>query len=98
MSERDEPMTLDNAHDVLRSWAWLYEGLQRPDGTTDEQAAAGAAKGRNRQCSIGWHEECSDRSGANWREECACPCHQAEWEKVGIFMRWMDECLEARRG
>ena len=28
---------------------------------------------RNRQCSIGWHEECSDRdhSGA-----CGCPCHE----------------------
>lgn len=89
-----EPLTLDNAYDVLRSWAWLYEGLQRPDGTTDEQVAAGAEKGRNRQCSIGWHEECSDRSGINHRGECTCVCHQAEWERVGNFMRWLDECLQ----
>lgn len=26
---------------------------------------------RNRQCSIGWHEECSDPDGAS----CGCPCH-----------------------
>lgn len=26
---------------------------------------------RNRQCSIGWHEECSDPAG----ERCKCPCH-----------------------
>jgi len=29
---------------------------------------------RNRQCSIGWHGECSDRSG----ETCQCPCHRDE--------------------
>lgn len=27
---------------------------------------------RNRQCSIGYHEECSDPDG----ESCGCPCHQ----------------------
>ncbi|UOK18403.1 hypothetical protein SEA_BRUHMOMENT_87 [Arthrobacter phage BruhMoment] len=27
--------------------------------------------GTNRQCSIGWHGECSDRSG----ETCRCLCH-----------------------
>jgi hypothetical protein len=26
---------------------------------------------RNRQCSIGWHRECSDPAG----EHCKCPCH-----------------------
>jgi len=26
---------------------------------------------RFRQCSIGWHDECSDPAG----EECQCPCH-----------------------
>lgn len=26
---------------------------------------------RFRQCSIGWHEECSDQYG----DECECPCH-----------------------
>ena len=28
---------------------------------------------RKRQCSIGWHNECSDPDG----EECECPCHKA---------------------
>ena len=27
---------------------------------------------RNRQCSIGYHGECTDPSG----KECGCPCHQ----------------------
>jgi hypothetical protein len=27
---------------------------------------------RFRQCSIGYHDECSDPQGA----ECQCPCHQ----------------------
>lgn len=27
---------------------------------------------RNRQCSIGWHEECSDRANDG---TCGCPCH-----------------------
>jgi hypothetical protein len=26
---------------------------------------------RWRQCSLGWHEECSDPSG----DDCQCPCH-----------------------
>jgi hypothetical protein len=29
---------------------------------------------RNRQCSIGWHEECSDPAG----EWCKCPCHSRD--------------------
>lgn len=28
---------------------------------------------RNRQCSIGYHEECSDRHNNG---ECGCPCHE----------------------
>lgn len=95
----EEPFTLDNALDVLRSWSWLYDELRRSDPideeATDRHAAEGAAKGRLRQCSIGWHEECSDRSGINWQGECQCPCHQASTERLGMFMRWMDECLSA---
>lgn len=30
---------------------------------------------RNRQCSIGWHEECSERHTAGARR-CQCPCHE----------------------
>lgn len=29
---------------------------------------------RNRQCSIGYHDECSDPLG----ERCECPCHTEE--------------------
>ena len=29
---------------------------------------------RNRQCSIGWHDECSDRDNPADRT-CECPCH-----------------------
>ena len=97
----DEPQTIDNALDVLRSWSWLYDGLRRSEPTddaTDRHATEGAAKGRNRQCSIGWHEECSDGSGINHNGDCACPCHQASWEKVARLMQWMDECLAALNG
>lgn len=34
---------------------------------------------RNRQCSIGWHEKCSDPDG----EQCQCPCH---WERTAAHM------------
>ena len=30
---------------------------------------------RNRQCSIGHHDECSDPAG----ESCKCPCHTTPW-------------------
>lgn len=38
---------------------------------TDDKIAAGQVLGFNRQCSIGYHEECSDPDG----ETCRCPCH-----------------------
>lgn len=41
---------------------------------TDEAALAGAEKGIFRQCSIGWHDECSDPHG----DECNCDCHGHE--------------------
>lgn len=92
----EEPFTIENALDVLRSWTWLYVELERTGADSDQDIREGAAKGRNRQCSIGWHSECSDRSGINWNEgDCACPCHQAEWERVATLLRWMDGCLAA---
>lgn len=50
----------------------------RPDETadawTDRLAREGAALGVRRQCSIGWHGECSARhDGAD--AECRCDCH-----------------------
>ena len=94
----EEPLTTANALDILRSWSWLYEGLRRSpveegEEPTDRWVREGAALGRNRQCSIGYHEECSDRSGINHNGDCDCPCHQAEWSRIATFMQWMDECL-----
>jgi hypothetical protein len=38
---------------------------------TDRVLSHAREYGTNRQCSIGWHGECSDRSG----ETCNCMCH-----------------------
>jgi hypothetical protein len=38
---------------------------------TDWLSSKGRENGVNRQCSIGWHEECSDPDG----ERCRCLCH-----------------------
>lgn len=38
---------------------------------TDRVLSHAKEYGTNRQCSIGWHGECSDRSG----ESCQCLCH-----------------------
>lgn len=33
---------------------------------------------RNRQCALGWHNECSERSETDPSErQCQCPCHAA---------------------
>lgn len=96
----EEPLTIENALDVLRSWSWLYDEMRSPqregetiEDATDRWILEGAALGRNRQCSIGWHDECSDRSGVNHQGRCTCPCHQAEWSRIVTLLQWMDECL-----
>ena len=38
---------------------------------TDRLLSLARQYGTNRQCSIGWHHECSDPYG----EECMCSCH-----------------------
>lgn len=43
----------------------------RSDEETDEMVHTGLALGKFRQCSIGYHEECSDLAGT----ECTCACH-----------------------
>lgn len=59
---------------------WYPEMPPAHDGETDEaytNRLLGVGQPspydhpRNRQCSIGWHDECSDRSGGR----CLCPCH-----------------------
>lgn len=39
---------------------------------------------RNRQCSIGWHMECSDPIGAS----CKCPCHDDRVNAVHHVNAW----------
>lgn len=43
----------------------------KSDEETDEMIRVGRALGKFRQCSIGYHEECSDPDG----DECTCSCH-----------------------
>jgi len=47
---------------------------------TDRVLTHAKEHGTNRQCSIGWHMECSDPDG----EECMCLCHHpsADWYSV----------------
>lgn len=45
---------------------------------------------RNRQCSIGWHGECSDPGG----ESCECPCHTPEG-KLEVRVRDLEESVVA---
>ena len=42
------------------------------DDWTQSHATEGRDRGINRQCSIGYHEECSDPRG----DECRCQCHK----------------------
>lgn len=39
---------------------------------TDAMVAEGMAAGKFRQCSIGYHDECSDPMG----NRCQCDCHR----------------------
>lgn len=43
---------------------------------TDRLAKTGSRQGKLRQCSIGWHEECSDPNG----DTCTCGCHHGDDE------------------
>lgn len=79
----------------LFAWEWLGQ-LELPaqrEGETDSEwtdriNASGRSLGRYRQCSIGWHEECSDPSG----DECLCPCHSSRMpnvSKTAATILWM---------
>jgi len=98
MTDTEEPHTLANALAVIHTWDWLIDGLDlpeiRPGETADERTdrinASGRELGRNRQCSIGWHDECSDPDG----DVCQCPCHRCDLGSVVGLMRWLRGCLE----
>lgn len=40
---------------------------------------------RNRQCSIGWHNECSDRQHNG---SCGCPCHEERRDADRLVAEW----------
>lgn len=68
-----------------RWWELVLEApTANADETTNNLVRAGAERGIFRQCSIGWHMECSDWSGQNG---CECRCHEIAEEAI----------LEARR-
>jgi hypothetical protein len=48
---------------------------------------------RNRQCSIGFHVECSERH-VRYGDQCRCPCHTAEG-KLEMRLHEMEESLVA---
>jgi len=64
-----------------------------PDSYTDRLTGADGknqrpyAEHRNRQCSIGWHGECSDPEG----ELCKCPCHQHQEARALLFEDYDDD-------
>jgi hypothetical protein len=63
-----------------RPWVVGPEVMGLSDGAwTDEMVRAGAGSGVKRQCSIGWHGECSDPS----EERCRCACHAEALDDVG---------------
>lgn len=54
------------------TWTNRVLGADGPDGRPYDH-------GRNRQCSIGWHNECSDRQNYGAIDKtagCGCPCHE----------------------
>jgi hypothetical protein len=69
--------------DTIERGRWYPEMPPALDGETDDQYTdrlTGADRSgrspydhrRNRQCSIGYHRECSDPQGVT----CECPCHK----------------------
>lgn len=56
-----------------RPWVVGPGPMDLSDGAwTDAMSREGRATGVNRQCSIGWHNECSDPDG----DDCLCACHE----------------------
>jgi hypothetical protein len=54
-----------------RPWVFGPRGGRSAAQWTDAMANEGRRIGVRRQCSIGWHDECTDPDG----DECRCACH-----------------------
>ena len=61
--------------DRWQDWLRGIRKAKQLDGETDaewtDRLVRDRMPGKRRQCSIGWHSECSDPDG----DECTCPCH-----------------------
>jgi len=78
--------------------AELFAGFDMPESLPDEtneqytDRLTGADKTgkcpypeyRNRQCSIGYHSECTDPKG----EQCKCPCHWTDDQWLEAAKDW----------
>lgn len=92
-------MTMDS---IIVKGLWYPRGAPTLPGETAEvwtQRMLGAEgedrrpydHRRNRQCSIGWHNECSDRQHlgvTNKAEGCGCPCHEERLYAAARVAEW----------
>lgn len=76
LAMRDMPLYPDAAKDAGVCYTDFLTGAHSHKFATDPKTGENYiyTPGRNRQCSIGWHAECTDPNG----EKCGCPCHQIE--------------------
>jgi hypothetical protein len=69
MAERFDLTALYPQHEGEDDGAW-----------TNRVLSHAREHGTNRQCSIGWHEECSDPQGL----DCYCLCHDPEVQEWSV--------------
>lgn len=68
---------------VELSTLYPYRENETPEAWTNRVLSVAREHGTYRQCSIGWHEECSQRElGAD--AQCACLCHAEEAETYTV--------------
>jgi hypothetical protein len=88
-----------NLDEVLKKGRWYPGQPPMLAGESDEQYTnrlTGADQtnrrpydhSRNRQCSIGWHEECSDRANSG---ECECPHHKVVRDALALVGAWNEQ-------
>lgn len=68
---------------------WVFGPTGDAGTWTDAMAAEGRRSGVNRQCSIGWHGECSDPAG----ETCRCACHAHPAEPLPLTVEKLADAL-----
>lgn len=68
------PVTLPETTRVDLGVLYPYRPGERASTWTNRALGHASEHGTNRQCSIGWHGECSD-SGLGEAAECNCMCH-----------------------